>query len=51
MGAATTAARDRPKDGDDNEQGVATFQWKTSNATATSTVRLSEELQDGYVVR
>ena len=34
-----------------NEQGVATFQWDTSNATATSTLRLSEELQEGYDVR
>ena len=31
-----------------NEQGVATFQWDTSNASATSTLRLSEELQNGY---
>ena len=30
-----------------NEQGAATFQWDTNNATATSTLRLSEELQEG----
>ena len=31
-----------------NEQGVATFQWDTSNSSATSTLDLSEELQAGY---
>lgn len=31
-----------------NEKGVATFQWDTSNADARSTLRLSEEVQDGY---
>jgi uncharacterized repeat protein (TIGR01451 family) len=31
-----------------DEKGVATFQWDTSNADARSTLRLSEELQDGY---
>ena len=31
-----------------NEKGVATFQWDTGNANATSTLSLSEQLQDGY---
>ena len=31
-----------------NEKGVATFQWDTGNADATSTLSLSEQLQDGY---
>jgi uncharacterized repeat protein (TIGR01451 family) len=31
-----------------NEKGIATFQWDTSNASARSTFRISEELQDGY---
>ncbi len=31
-----------------NDDGVAVFQWKPSDATASSTVDLSEELQAGY---
>jgi uncharacterized repeat protein (TIGR01451 family) len=31
-----------------NEQGIASFQWDTDNASARSTLRLSEGLQDGY---
>ena len=31
-----------------NDKGTVAFQWDTNNASATSTLRLSEELQDGY---
>jgi uncharacterized repeat protein (TIGR01451 family) len=31
-----------------NEDGVATFQWKPTDATATSTATVSETLQPGY---
>lgn len=31
-----------------NKDGVATFQWNPDNASATSTVSLSEQLQPGY---
>ena len=34
-----------------NEQGVASFQWDTSNSSATSTLDLSEELQAGIRLR
>jgi uncharacterized repeat protein (TIGR01451 family) len=31
-----------------NEDGVATFQWDTTNANAKSTFTLSEQVKDGY---
>jgi uncharacterized repeat protein (TIGR01451 family) len=31
-----------------NDSGVATFQWSASNATATSTILLSEQVSPGY---
>jgi uncharacterized repeat protein (TIGR01451 family) len=31
-----------------NDSGVATFQWNRSNATATSSVTLTEEVESGY---
>jgi uncharacterized repeat protein (TIGR01451 family) len=37
-----------PRSETTNKDGVATFQWKPSNASATSTVTLTEDLKAGY---